>query len=93
MNNFTVIPDKDKAILIAAKQEVEIVFEREKWAKVAHEMQKKGTALYQGAVLERQHKKMMLDAENLPPVGTSAKKGAKAEAEPDGESMLGDDEE
>lgn len=81
MNNFTVIPDDDKAILIAAKQEVERAYESTKWSKIADEMKKRGTTLYKGAVLARQYKKMILEAEDLPPVAAAPKMGGKQAAE------------
>ena len=55
-------------------------------------MENQGTALYKGAVLERQHKKMMLDAEELPPIGSSKKKSGKAATVADDETIVGDDE-
>lgn len=60
-------------------------------------MEIQGTCLYQGIVLERQHKKMMLEAEDLPPVGSTSKKkkkekdGSNVDIGADDETIMADD--
>lgn len=78
MLNFATIPDKDKANLIVAKQTIEKEFEDHKWEAIAARMQDLGTKKkYDKGEVERQHKKMMLDAEDLPDLAQPLRKARK----------------
>lgn len=91
-SNFTVIPDEDKASLIAAKQFVEDKFDTEKWERIAAVMEQKGTQKYVPEVLYIQYKKMMLGAEYLPIARTEAWKKSVWEGRVDGMASEWEDE-
>lgn len=44
--NFTVINDKDNALLLKCHREVEEAFEKERWSLVSKAMMKEGTEIY-----------------------------------------------
>jgi len=45
-DNFAVVRDEDKALLLVAKKEVEEEFEAEKWNRIARAVEAKGGVLY-----------------------------------------------
>ena len=65
--NFTVIKEEDNGRLIEAKREVEDAFEKEKWHRIAEKVVSKGGDQYEGGVLARQYKKLMLSVDAMPP--------------------------
>ncbi|TKA83967.1 hypothetical protein B0A55_00212 [Friedmanniomyces simplex] len=72
-SNFVVIKEEDNQHLLKAKIEVEAAFEKEKWGLIATAMEKNGTDLYKGEVLQKQYKKLMLEANIAPPPGVKSK--------------------
>ncbi|KAI5307260.1 hypothetical protein KEM56_001554 [Ascosphaera pollenicola] len=60
--NFAVINEADVPNLIEAKKAVDMQFERERWNKVAVELERRGGGKYDGAVLHKRFKQLEKDA-------------------------------
>ncbi|EMC96835.1 hypothetical protein BAUCODRAFT_491041 [Baudoinia panamericana UAMH 10762] len=69
MINFTVIKEEDKPKMLEAKQEIEREFEEVKWEKIAERVAEKGGDAYKGGAICRLYKKIMAEANIMPPEG------------------------
>ncbi|KAF2213196.1 hypothetical protein CERZMDRAFT_105900 [Cercospora zeae-maydis SCOH1-5] len=73
--NFAVLLEEDNAILIQAKREIEDSFQAQKWSLVANVLHSKGGSDYTSCpvVLQRQWKKLMVNAGAVIPPGVKDK--------------------